>query len=307
MRDSLRVLVAGDDNQWKLVATNNAGHVQNGGTAIPDYQEFNSFYSGGYFDPVSQVYVQELFDNSATYRQARIDLGPFAGQENVKIRFEYSSAGELRPDQSELHGVPGRLIEDGYTFSVDGREFEFDLGLVLDLPSGENIEDGDLVQYTIGGETRTLFEFTSGVPSASQVNFSDADSASQIADKVQLYLNNTINPVLGDLSATRDPELPARLSLPNVNKEVVYSTVGLPSGFLVSTPGLDSPFASAVNIARSDDASAVRDAMQLALSGSSLVDADVAGTPAALIAFRRSGMPGFEFTARSLRRVTPLV
>ena len=292
MRDSLRVLVAGDDNQWKLVATNNTGHVQNGGTLIPDYQEFNSFYSGGYFDPVSQVYVQELFDDGENYRQARIDLGPFAGQQNVKIRFEYSSAGELRPDQSELHGVPGRLIEDGYTFEVSGQTFEFDLGLVLDLPSGENIEDGDLLQYTVGGVTRTLFEFTSGVPSASQVNFSDADSASQIADKVQQYLNNTINPFLGDLSATRDPEFPARLSLPNVNKTVVYSTVGLPPGFLVSTPGLESPFNVPVNIARSDDASAVRDAMQLALASSSLVDVDVAGTPEALIAFPSIGNAG---------------
>ena len=172
--------------------------------------------------------------------------------ENVKIRFEYSAAGELRPDQSELHAVPGKLIEDGYTFTIEGRTFEFDSGLVIDLPSGENINDGDRLQYTVGTVTRTLFEFTSGVPSASQVNFSDGDSAGDIANKVETYLNNTINPLIGDLSATRDPKAPARISMPNVNKNVTYSTVGLPPGVLVSTPGLNVRTNIPVNIARSD-------------------------------------------------------
>ena len=80
MRDSLRVLVAGDNNQWQIVATNNAGHVQLGNALVPDLQEFNTAYSGGYQDGANQVYVQELFDDGASYRQARIDLGPFAGK-----------------------------------------------------------------------------------------------------------------------------------------------------------------------------------------------------------------------------------
>ncbi len=111
MRDSLRVFVAGDDNVWKLVATNNTGSIETGA------QEFDANTSG-YFDAVTQTYVQELFDDGANFRQARIDLGPFAGSENVRVRFEYSSNGEARPDQSEVRARLGADIPDGHRFTI---------------------------------------------------------------------------------------------------------------------------------------------------------------------------------------------
>ncbi len=112
MRDSLRVYVAGDDNVWRMVATNNmtqtAANREFGDGQLDRYEQTDgqSLYSDG----PTQTMVQELFDDGTSFRQARIDLGRFAGNENVRLRFEFSTAGEARPDQSEIRAVEGYKI-----------------------------------------------------------------------------------------------------------------------------------------------------------------------------------------------------
>jgi len=92
MRDSARVYASSDNGAtWKLVATNNSTRSStNGESELP----FKDYDSRNATTRPNQV-VQELFDNTGTWRQARVDLGEFAGSSNVKLRFEFSTAGTM--------------------------------------------------------------------------------------------------------------------------------------------------------------------------------------------------------------------
>ncbi|NNE01070.1 MAG: hypothetical protein HKN47_27455, partial [Pirellulaceae bacterium] len=159
MRDSLRVYVAGDNDQWTMVATNNVQGGIGGRNWDNPFDTILNEYEGninGYTNVPTQTFVQELFDDNV-FRQARIDLGPWAGQKDVQIRYEFSTAGESRPDQTELYALPGELLTDAQTFTVDGSMpdplvstqltgpmartliFEFDLGLVAEMPAGSHV------------------------------------------------------------------------------------------------------------------------------------------------------------------------
>ncbi|KAA1257827.1 hypothetical protein LF1_03170 [Rubripirellula obstinata] len=99
-RDSFRVFGSGEDGQYRLLATNN--EFRN--VAFDDeFDEFNRALTRDLDnDPGFEagIPVQEIFDDipNGQWRQARVDLSPFAGDRDVKIRFDFSSAG-ARLDQ----------------------------------------------------------------------------------------------------------------------------------------------------------------------------------------------------------------
>ena len=133
MRDALRVYVGSDDGGWDLVATNDL-YV---GPGMNDDE----------FDNSRGIAVQPLFDSTGNWRQARVDLSPFAGQSNLKLRFEFSTAGDtnlgdVNTDGSELRAIPGWQLRDGDTFTIDGQVFEFDLGITITTPSGRKSRTG---------------------------------------------------------------------------------------------------------------------------------------------------------------------
>ena len=104
-RDSARVWVSSDGGvTWDLVATNNstlsnANPGNNGGTA--ELAGFLSHLSdaglntSGAQRPESQQIRQELFDNTGVWRQARVDLSRYAGEADLRLRFDFSTAGSL--------------------------------------------------------------------------------------------------------------------------------------------------------------------------------------------------------------------
>jgi hypothetical protein len=99
MRDSARVLASIDGGlTWELLTTNNSA------TSAPDTSDgelpnFASVSSKISNDAVIQnQHVQELYDTS-NWRQARVDLGKFAGQSDIRLRFDFSTAGMLDPTQ----------------------------------------------------------------------------------------------------------------------------------------------------------------------------------------------------------------
>lgn len=202
-RDTLRVTVAGEDGVWRLVATNNiVGDIE--GRIWEDSRasnhEYDPFGSVGYTEVTNQRFVQELFDGDG-FRQARIDLGPWAGQENVRIRFEFSTAGEARPDQSEVFALPGVEIADGQTISISGlmpdntvtlqgealvqqtKVFEFDHGLIVQVPGGSSITTPTALTGP-GGTILTI----APLGQAGDVNVLLTDSAADVADKVTAFL-----------------------------------------------------------------------------------------------------------------------
>jgi hypothetical protein len=100
MRDSARVFVSADGgNTWQLVATNNAARSTAGtsNNELPAYPTTSRNES-----PMANQRVQELFDNTGTWRQARIDLADFAGQGELMLRFDFATAGAMAE-----FGLPG--------------------------------------------------------------------------------------------------------------------------------------------------------------------------------------------------------
>jgi parallel beta-helix repeat protein/VCBS repeat-containing protein len=252
--DTLRVSIAGDDGVWRMVATNNmtdgpAGRVwQTGGSATttggpsPNAPvEYDPAGSRGYTNVFTQTFVQELFDDSVD-RQARIDLGPWAGDENVQIRIDFTTAGEARPDQTEINLLPGYQVADGHQLTLTGRmpngdqhdpltaptateTFEFEHGLLVDLPAGAAVTEK--VTLRSGPDTiLTLLPddgdpLTNGNPANRELEVSTSDSAADVADKVQELLALELPAAFPALTLTlhRSSERPGWLQIK-----------GLPSG-----------------------------------------------------------------------------
>ena len=176
MRDSFRVYIADDAGNWTLLTTNNSDR----GPGFAD-DEFDPLLSGS-------DKTQEAFDNTATWRQARVDLSDFAGQSNLRLRFEFSTAGGFGFGREggrgpEIRMVAGSQLRDGDTFVVGGQTFEIEMGSSLIVPSGSAIINGQSV--TIEG-TQFVFWDGTGTPPATGVvvNFSPTESAALIAQRL---------------------------------------------------------------------------------------------------------------------------
>lgn len=105
MRDSARVFISNDGVTWEMLATNNSTlslEQKNG----DDEAELSSFishnsianFTGGDTSAdgrrIVEQQVQELFDVS-DWRQARVDLHKYAGLNNLRLRFDFSTAGSM--------------------------------------------------------------------------------------------------------------------------------------------------------------------------------------------------------------------
>jgi len=107
MLDSARVYVSTDNGAtWQMVATNNPDLATSNTDPNAELPSFLSASSDiGSNDPRQQV--QQLFDNAGTWRQARIDLSNYSGQSNLKLRFDFSTAGTMNPSNPLNQGLPG--------------------------------------------------------------------------------------------------------------------------------------------------------------------------------------------------------
>ncbi len=96
MRDSARAFISLDNGAtWILVATNNSTKSNSANDwELPTYITHTASENTNGAD-TGRDFVQELFDNTGVWRQARIDLSSFAGQDNIMLRFDYSTAGTL--------------------------------------------------------------------------------------------------------------------------------------------------------------------------------------------------------------------
>ncbi|MCA9007114.1 MAG: hypothetical protein KDA70_17700, partial [Planctomycetaceae bacterium] len=96
MRDSARAFLSIDGGTtWILVATNNSTKSTSANDwELPTYITHTASENTNGAD-TGRDFVQELFDNTGVWRQARIDLSNFAGQSDIMLRFDYSTAGTL--------------------------------------------------------------------------------------------------------------------------------------------------------------------------------------------------------------------
>jgi Calx-beta domain len=282
MRDSMRVFISGDNGIWYLLATNDL----TGFSTSPNVAPLFEFEDPDPNDNIV-VNVQPLFDSTGNWRQARVDLSPFVGQKNLKLRFDFSTAGDMNTGDTqttgdELRALPGFELRDGDTFSIDGINFEFEQGITIVTPTGAQIQDGQTL--TVDG---TIFEFNSvggiAVTSDFALPFNAGMTAEEVAQLIndEIFLNLiSVTPIKPDqfnfAGRTDMPELTNRVNL--VGATVVSTTapidvegaVGLNDTNAVPVPidasferydlGLRTTFFTGSNVPN------VRDAMRIAIA-----------------------------------------
>ncbi len=92
MRDSARVQISNDGGAtWQLLATNNS--VLSTAGTLAELPRFVSPSVNASTHPRQRV--QELFDNTGQWRQARVDLSEFAGTADLLIRFDFATSGSM--------------------------------------------------------------------------------------------------------------------------------------------------------------------------------------------------------------------
>jgi subtilisin-like proprotein convertase family protein len=183
--DGVRVYISNDGANWTLLATNTD---LNDTMLIAPNREQPGY--GGY--------IREIIDLGGNWRQARLDLSQFAGFDNLRIRFDFSTAsdmdiGEVMTGGEYLTTPAAAELHDGATFEVGGLTFEFDLGLALVLPNvaGIKVQDGDY--FTVSnGTTLITFEFDKNgtvQPGNVAIAISDNMTTRQVADTIAAAVN----------------------------------------------------------------------------------------------------------------------
>ena len=278
--DTFRVYGRADDGTEILLATNNAPTNNSNRTnfstprATPGADEFDVDYSQNQDAFGREKLTSELFDNVG-WRQARVSLAAFAGKQDVRIRFEYAAGGDFRTNDVqrgglELIAVPGERIKDGDTFTIDDpqfgiqRIFEFDLGLVLNIPSGQSVKTGD--QFIVGDDKFTF----SNVAAVDHIPFdpslSPADLALSVANVLTAngytVFTSTASPNVLNVTAKNGVALSTALA---------YTVTGADPAIIIGRPGLNTVPAATetvtpVFITNDMTAVEVRDQIRIALA-----------------------------------------
>ena len=160
MRDSARVFISNDGGEtWTLVATNNS--LQNGGS-YEELPEFDSASRDVYLDDPRQA-VQELFDNTDSWRQARIDLADYAGESDLRLRFDFTTSGSMNDSDDPEYST----VEDGYGYSTNdfgnfnhiqkAQDNDHEGFYIDDIIVGF-AERGEMVTGTTNSDPTTFFE-----------------------------------------------------------------------------------------------------------------------------------------------------
>lgn len=166
--DTFRVFIAGDDGNWQELATNN--NFVLGGNGNDEFDS-NDRTTGEARAVTTQTTVsgkttsvQDLYDNTGTWRQARIDLSKFAGMDNLKLRFDFSTSGQMNiggvavddngnqfnANTTEIRALDSNKHDDGEIFSVtnpyDNQTYYFELN------KGQTFTIGTYAQFTDGNQ-----------------------------------------------------------------------------------------------------------------------------------------------------------
>jgi hypothetical protein len=102
-QDAARVSISKDGGgTWEVIASNKK-------TDLPGFPSVSSRISG---DPLQLV--QELFDTSKTtgWRQARIDIGNYADESDLRLRFDFSTGLVTIPERGQKNNFEGFYFDD---------------------------------------------------------------------------------------------------------------------------------------------------------------------------------------------------
>lgn len=235
--DRLRVYVLTEDGAEHLVASNS---VARGAGTTDD--EFDDPDQSGVYDDDIDVDVQQLFDNTGSWRQARVPLSEFAGLPNLSLRVEFSTGGSTATSAPSLRAVSGDLLIEGEQLVVNGETFTIDLEPTLSVPSGVELEilyadPTAKASVTIDGQVYVLQDGTRQVdPTEVSVNiFSNAGGATMLnelsADLIAIAVAEAVrvsppaNQVLSGVDFSDPSDDPF---INNLRNDLIYEATQLP-------------------------------------------------------------------------------
>lgn len=202
MMDSFRVFAADESGDWVLLSTNNSFDNN-----LTDFDELD-------LDPPNgEIQVQDAFDNTGSWRQARVDLSPFAGSEHLKLRFDFSSAGDTNTGDLLTTGTELRIgtpadLRDGDVFTVDEMDFEFDLGFTLVAPTGAALTHGETLtlDYGFGISAALSVDKVATTASANAILINDTMTAAEVAQAVETAINDNLprQTIIGNLGGSAE-------------------------------------------------------------------------------------------------------
>ncbi|TWU59484.1 hypothetical protein Poly51_22720 [Rubripirellula tenax] len=192
--DRLRVFVVAADGVEHVVASNSFAR----GTGFADDDFDDAPLSGAYDDDID-VDVQQLFNQAGTWRQARVPLGEFAGQEGLSLRIEFSTSGNTNSSTQSIRTTSGKSLIEGQSLVINGQEFSIDLTPAVSVPSGLTIsslytDPNAIASVTIDGQayvfndgTRTLPVGAISVPLANPIASLSSDQvAGALAEAIRV-------------------------------------------------------------------------------------------------------------------------
>ena len=249
--DALRVFVVTADGTEHLVASNSDRRTP-GSTG----DEFD--------DPVGDnidVNIQQLFDNTGSWRQARVPLDPFAGESGLSLRVEFATSGALDAGDGFLNATAIKTIAasellGGGTLVVNGEAFSVDFAPSVYVPSGPALAelyddpaeratielDGQIYVLNDGARTVNAGEISVEL-GADFASLSATEIAAIIADAMRLQPPPSLLVTDFDFS---DPE--DNPSVPSGRNDLLFEATQLPfegqsttitgDGLLGSNPAL---------------------------------------------------------------------
>lgn len=276
-RDSFRVYVSSaGDRDWKLVATNNT-QMELNGNSVPHDVNNNDYTDGedefdidrsGFVDDLNQYQIVQPLYDVADWRQARISLSPWAGDRDVRVRFDFNTAGEPEVNALELRaGGPQDILQTGETVfqlsdvSNDIATFAFDFGDVLQLPGGAAIQHAstiELVDRGTGTATAYTFNDVAIDPTDSpttvlySADMTGAEVRTAFAAKLAIAFDVDLDPVVNNRIAAKSSES--------------VTLTGFDDGVIVARSVADPSVTQVVDVALDMDLAEVRDAIQLAIA-----------------------------------------
>ncbi|MCA9136100.1 MAG: pre-peptidase C-terminal domain-containing protein, partial [Planctomycetales bacterium] len=159
--DALRVYVVQPDGTEHAVALNTTAR----GAGLAD-DEFDDPPLVEPYNDVIDVDKQQLFDNTPTWRQARVSLAEFAGQAGLSLRIEFTTAGRLDTGSTSIRAVPASDLVEGQTIRVNGETFTVNFPPTLISPAGSRIAAAYLADpnaretFVLDGQTYVLNDGT---------------------------------------------------------------------------------------------------------------------------------------------------
>ena len=189
MRDAVRVYLSDNNGDWQELATNNS--YEGPGFVDDELLDFSQPRVTSPDDKIQYFDIQEMFDVN-DWRQVRIPLDQYSGRTNLRLRVDFSTAGDLNVGNAattgeEIRAVAGIFIQDGDTAEIGSYILEFDSGLTLVAPTGAAIPLNEEMTLTDELDNTAVLRFVSDTLTSSDMVVTDG---SQLFDGDVFTLND---------------------------------------------------------------------------------------------------------------------